>query len=53
MLFSDKNVYQHLVEESSIFFSKKDKKNKFLVGIEESLKISEIIDLWKNKRSST
>ena len=53
LIFSDKNVYQHLVEESSIFFSKKDKKTKFLVGIEESLKISEIIDLWKNKRSST
>jgi len=53
LIFSDKNVYQHLIEESSIFFSKNDKKSKFLVGIEESLKISEIIDLWKNKRSST
>ena len=53
LIFSDKNVYQHLIEESSIFFSKKDKRSKFLVGIEESLKISEIIELWKNKGSST
>ena len=52
LIFSDKNVYQHLIEESSIFFSKKDKRSKFLVGIEESLKISEIIELWKNKGSS-
>ncbi len=52
LLFSDKNVYQHLVEESSIFFSKKNKKTNFLVDIEESLKISEIIELWKNKRNS-
>ncbi len=54
LIFSDKNVYQHLVEESSIFFSKKkDKKSKLLVGIDESLKISEIVELWRNKRSST
>ena len=53
LIFSNKNVYQHLIEESSIFFSKKDKRSKFLVGIEESLKISEIIELWKNKGSST
>jgi hypothetical protein len=44
-------VYQHLLEASSIFFSKKKEKPKFLVGIDESLKISKIIDLWKNDRS--
>ena len=51
LISSDKNVYQHLLEASSIFFSKKKEKPKFLVGIDESLKISKIIDLWKNDRS--
>ena len=51
LISSDKNVYQHLLETSSIFFSKKKEKPKFLVGIDESLKISKIIDLWKNDRS--
>ena len=51
LISSDKNVYQHLLEASSIFFSKKNEKSKFLVGIDESLKISKIIDLWKNDRS--
>ena len=51
LISSNKNVYQHLLEASSIFFLKKEKKSKFLVGIDESLKISEIIDLWKDGRS--
>ena len=51
LISSNKNVYQHLLEASSVFFLKKEKKSKFLVGIDESLKISEIIDLWKNERS--
>ena len=51
LISSNKNVYQHLLEASSIFFSKKNEKSKFLVGIDESLKISKIIDLWKNERS--
>ena len=51
LISSNKNVYQHLLEASSIFFLKKEKKSKFLVGIDESLKISEIIDSWKNVRS--
>ena len=51
LISSNKNVYQHLLEASSIFFSKKNEKSKFLVGIDESLKISKIIDLWKNDRS--
>ena len=51
LISSEKNVYQHLLEASSIFFSKKNEKSKFLVGIDESLKISKIIDLWKNERS--
>ena len=51
LISSNKNVYQHLLEASSIFFLKKEKKSKFLVGIDESLKISEIIDSWKNGRN--
>ena len=47
LISSDKNVYQHLLEASSIFFSKKGKKNDFLVDINESLRIAKIIDLWK------
>ena len=49
LLSSDKNVYQHLLEASSIFFSKKGQKNDFLVDIDESLRIAKIIDLWKKK----
>ena len=49
LISSDKNVYQHLLEASSIFFSKKSKKNDFLVDIDKSLKIAKIIDLWKKK----
>lgn len=49
LISSDKNVYQHLLEASSIFFSKKGQKNGFLVGIDESLRIAKIIDLWKKK----
>ena len=51
LISSNKNVYQHLLEASSIFFLKKENKSKFLVGIDESLKISKIIDLWKDWRS--
>ena len=51
LISSDKNVYQHLLEASSIFFLKKNEKSKFLVSIDESFKISKIIDLWKNERS--
>ena len=51
LISSNKNVYQHLLEASSVFFLKKEKKSKFLVGIDESLKISEIIDSWKNGRN--
>ena len=51
LISSNKNVYQHLLEASSIFFLKKEKKSKFLVGIDESLKISKIIDSWKNGRN--
>ena len=47
LVSSDKNVYQHLLEASSIFFSKKGKKGDFLVDIDESLRIAKIIDLWK------
>ena len=49
LISSDKNVYQHLLEASSIFFSKKGQKNDFLVDIDESLRIAKIIDLWKKK----
>ena len=50
LISSDKNVYQHLLEASSIFFSKKGQKNDFLVGIDESLRIAKIIDLWKKNK---
>tara|TARA_B100001057_G_scaffold18504_1_gene17092 strand:+ start:700 stop:1659 length:960 start_codon:yes stop_codon:yes gene_type:complete len=49
IISSQKNVYTYLLEASSIFFSDKDAKLNFLVNIDESLKISELIDLWKNK----
>jgi len=48
IITTKKNVYTHLLEASSLFF-KKDKKLNFLVNIDESLRISKIIDTWKNK----
>ena len=51
IITSKKNVYTHLLEASSLFFLNKDKKLDFLVNIDESLKISKIIDSWKRKGS--
>ena len=49
IISSKKNVYTNLLEASSLFFLKKDRKLNFLVNIDESLKISKIIDTWKSK----
>jgi len=49
IISSKKNVYTYLLEESSNFFSGKVANLNFLVNIDESLTISEIIDTWKNK----
>ena len=49
IISSKKNVYTHLLEASSLFLLKKDRKLNFLVNIDESLKISKIIDTWKSK----
>ncbi len=47
---SNKSVYEHQIEQSSLFFSKPIEKKSMLVDIEESLQIAEIIDQWKNNR---
>ncbi len=49
IISSKKNLYTNLLEASSLFFLKKDRKLNFLVNIDESLKISKIIDTWKSK----
>ena len=49
IILSKKNLYTNLLEASSLFFLKKDRKLNFLVNIDESLKISGIIDFWKSK----
>ncbi len=49
IITSKKNVYTHLLEASSLYFLNKDKKMNYLVNIDESLKISKIIDSWKSK----
>ena len=49
IISSKKNLYTNLLEASSLFFFKKDRKLNFLVNIDESLKISKIIDTWKSK----
>ncbi len=51
IISSKKNLYTNLLEASSLFFLKKDRKLNFLVNIDESLKISKIIDTWKSKGS--
>jgi len=48
---TDKNVYEHQIEASSNFFSNNNSNTNLLVGIAESLEISEIIDVWKNNRN--
>ena len=48
IILTNKSVYEHQLEASSDFFSKNDSNLKLLVGIQESLEISKIIDFWKN-----
>ena len=47
---TDKNVYEHQIEASSIFFSNNNTKSNLLIDIDQSLEISKIIDIWKNNR---
>ncbi len=49
LISSKKNIFTYLLEASSNFFSNKETKLNLLVNIDESLKISEIIDFWKSK----
>ena len=48
---TDKNVYEHQIEASSIFFSNDSSNSNLLIDIEQSLEISKIIDIWKNNRN--
>ena len=45
---TDKNVYEHQIVASSNFFSNNNTNPNLLIGIDKSLEISEIIDIWKN-----
>ena len=45
---TDKNVYEHQIVASSNFFSNNNSNPNLLIGIDKSLEISEIIDIWKN-----
>ncbi len=47
---TNKNVYEHQIEASSIFFSNNNTKSNLLIDIDQSLEISKIIDIWKNNR---
>ena len=49
IISSKKSVYSYLLEVSSAFFANKEIKRNFLVNIDESLKISKIVDLWRKK----
>tara|TARA_B100001063_G_C16771768_1_gene562086 strand:+ start:1565 stop:2533 length:969 start_codon:yes stop_codon:yes gene_type:complete len=51
IISSNKNVYEHQLELSSIFFSKKFLKSNLLVDIDESLQLAKIIEIWKSNRS--
>ena len=43
---TEKSVYEHQINSSTDFFSDKNSNLKLLIGIEESLEISKIIDFW-------
>ncbi len=43
---TNKSVYEHQIEASTDFFSDKNPNLKLLIGIEQSLEISKIIDFW-------
>ena len=46
---SNKSVYDHHIEQSSNFFLKNNSEPNLLVNIEESLQISKMLDIWRNK----
>ena len=47
---SDKNVYDHHLEQNSKFFLNKSSDTNLLVNIDESFEISKILDIWKNNK---
>ena len=48
IISSDKNVYDHHLEQNSKFFLNNSSDTNLLVNIDESFEISKIIDIWKN-----
>ena len=50
IISSDKNVYDHHLEQNSNFFLKNNSEPNLLVNIEESFEISKILDIWKNNK---
>ena len=51
IILSEKNVYEHQIDASTNFFSDKNPNLDLLIGIEQSLKISKIIDFWKKNNN--
>ena len=47
IILTEKSVYEHQIDASTDFFSDKNPNLDLLIGIEQSLKISKIIDFWK------
>ena len=50
IISSDKNVYDHHLEQNSNFFLKNNYEPNLLVNIDESFEISKILDIWKNNK---
>ncbi len=50
IISSDKNVYDHHLEQNSNFFLNNNSDTNLLVNIDESLEISKILDIWKNNK---
>ena len=51
IILSEKSVYEHQIDASTDFFSDKNPNLDLLIGIEQSLKISKIIDFWKKNNN--
>ena len=50
IISSDKNVYDHHLEQNSKFFLNNSSDTNLLVNIDESFEISKILDIWKNNK---
>ena len=50
IISSDKNVYDHHLEQNSKFFLNNSSDTNLLVNIDESFEISKILDVWKNNK---